>query len=216
MAPHSEGSAWEAAPAAATIARPPLWRSPRLLLGVLLVASAVVLGGWAVDRASGGTETLVARSDLTPGQRISLGDLEPVRMGWDGGSGVYLTELPPDAVVVSAVGAGELVPASAIGSAADVDGRPMAVPLPVGARAAAGEVVDLWVVTGGNRSLGDEATAELLAADVLVLGVESDTGPFRSGSGRIARILVPEDVVDRVLEAQAAGEELTVVERAGG
>lgn len=204
-----------AAPVASTVTRPPLWRSPRLLLGFVLVAGAVVLGGWAVDRASGGMEILTARGELTPGQRLGPEDVVAVRVSWDGPPSLYLTELPTDPVAVSVVGAGELLPASAVGSAADVAGRPMAVPLPLGARAAAGDVVDLWVVTGA-RAPGEAAEAQLLAPDVLVLGTETDTGPFRRGSGTIVRILVPEDVVDRVLEAQAAGEELAIVERAGG
>ena len=204
------------ATAAATVARPPLWRSPRLLLGLALVAGAVVLGGWAVDRAASGQDVLVATGELTPGQRLESEDVAVTRMGWDGDPGLYLTQLPEDAVVVSSVGVGELLPASAVGLAVDVEGRPMAVPLPVGVRAASGQVVDLWVVTGGSQSLGDEAQAERLATDVVVLGIEKDPGPFRSGSGTIVRLLVPEDVVDRVLEAQVAGDELTVVERVGG
>lgn len=204
------------AAAASTVTRPPLWRSPRLLLGLALVACAVVLGGWAVDRAAGGTAVLATRGELTPGQRLTEADVTTVQMGWEGDQALYLAQLPPDAVVVSVVGAGELVPASAVGSAVDVEGRPMGIPLPVGARAVAGAVVDLWVVTGGGPGAGAEARAERLAQDVLVLGVETDSGPFRRGSGTIVRLLVPDGVVDRVLEAQAAGDELTVVERAGG
>lgn len=195
-----------------TDARPPLWRSPRFALGLALIAGAIALGGWAVDRAAGGEALLVARGDLIPGQVLTAQDVQWVRTSWDGASGTYLDELPSDAVVTSFVGAGELLPASAVGAAADGAGRPLALALPVGSQAGPGDLVDLWVV----REVAEGAAAELLVPDVLVTAVEDDAGLLRSGSGKVVRVQVPPEVVAQVLEAQAVGDTLTIVERAGG
>lgn len=193
----------------------PAWRRPRFALGLMLIAGSVALGSWAVRAAGTGEEVWVATVDLAPGDRLEPRDLRPVRVRVDGDHAPYLSgPLPGGAVVVSFVGTGELVPASAMGSTSDLTGRPIAVPLATGAHVEPGTSVDLWAVTSGERS-GEEASARLLAEAVQVLGVEQDTSLLRSGSGEVARLLVPADIVPRVLTARASQAALTVVEHPG-
>ncbi len=198
--------------AAVTSRRPPAWRSPRFGAGVVLVAASVALGSWAVDRAASGREMWVARHDLAPGATITPQDLRQVPVAWEGGADVYLAadDLPSDAVATSFVGAGELVPVTAIGVAADVDGRPVTVPVPAGVSLEPGVLVDLWAVPRL-----DDAPPTQLADGVLVLGTEEDPGVLRSGSGTVARVLVDVDAVADVLAAQADGGSVTLVERPG-
>ncbi|WP_135850655.1 CpaB family protein [Serinibacter arcticus] len=198
--------------AAVTSRRPPAWRSPRFGVGVVLVAASVALGSWALERAASGEEMWVARHDLAPGAVLTADDLRAVAVGWEGGAEVYLRagDLPRDAVVTSFVGAGELVPAAALGVAADVDGRPVTVPVPAGVSLEPGVLVDLWAVPRL-----DDAPPSQLADGVLVLGIEEDSGMLRSGSGTVARVLVDVDAVAAVLAAQADGGSVTLVERPG-
>ncbi|WP_108717927.1 hypothetical protein [Miniimonas sp. S16] len=200
-------------PLAPTVTVRPFWRTPRFALGLALVAAAVALGSWAVERASSGEQAWVATTDLAPGDRLTADVVTAVRLSWDGASGTYLAgdALPQDGVVTSFVGAGELVPSSAVGTAADVTGRPVPVPVPAGAQVRPGAVVDLWSVPDG-----DDGEATVLAEGVTVLGVEEDSGLFRSASGEVARVLVPADVVGAVLQAQADGATVTLVEHPGG
>ena len=201
----------EVAPAATT-RRPPAWRSPRFGLGVILVAGSVALGSWAVQRASAGEPVWVARHDLAPGDVVTADDLRRAPLAWDGDGSVYVgaESLSPDAVITSFVGAGEILPASALGTAADVTGRPVPVPVPAGVVLTPGALVDLWAVSG------DSATPPVLLAEaVVVLGVEEDSGLLRSSSGTVARVLVAQDAVAAVLTAQADAGTLTLVERPG-
>lgn len=198
--------------AAVTSRRPPVWRSPRFGVGVVLVAGSVALGSWALDRAASGEEMWVARHDLAPGEVVTSADLRAVPVSWEGGGSVYLAagDLPQDAVITSFVGEGELVPAAALGVAGDVDGRPVTVPVPAGVSLEPGVLVDLWAVPRL-----DDVPPTQLADGVLVLGIEEDSGVLRSGSGTVARVLVDVDAVAAVLAAQADGGSVTLVERPG-
>lgn len=199
---------------AATGTPTPAWRRPRFAVGILLVGASVALGSWAVDRAGSGVAAWAAARDLSPGDVVTAEDLRPVRLAWDGDPSTYLAEPPPEgAVAVSFVGRGELVPASAVGVAEDVDGRPVTVPLGIGTQVRAGVLVDLWAVHTKQGSDGDP-TPVMLAESVLVLGTEQDTSLL--GADEVARVLVPADVVPLVLAAQASNAVLTLVEHPGG
>lgn len=195
-----------------------LWRSPRLGVGVLLVAGSVALGTWAIERAEHGQPVLVARQDLAPGDVIEAGDLTEVEMRWSGGADVYVvrSDLAVGAVVVSFVGAGEMVPASALGKAGDVSGRPMTVAVPFGAQLEVGVLVDVWSIPSTTGVSQIASPPVLLAEGVMVLGLEANSGVFASGSGQVARVLIPEETVDEVLQAQSGSATVTVVERPGG
>lgn len=212
----NENDAGPFAPAPAAISeRRGVWRRPRFALGLMVVAASVALGSWAVARAGAGQEVWAAATDLTPGESLAEEDLRAVRVQWDGESDRYLVGQPPaDGVVVSYVAAGELVPLRSIGTAPEVEGRPMAVPLQAGTHVAPGSLADLWAVLPGGPA-GQEADTELLAAGVTVLGVETDSSLLRSGSGQVARVMVPPDVVPEVLAAQGSDAELRLVERPG-
>jgi flagella basal body P-ring formation protein FlgA len=130
--------------------RPPTWRDKRLVIGVVLVLSSVVLGAAVVARADD-TEPMYAASHvLVPGQALTAADVHLVRVQLGAQSGRYLSAgraLAADRVVVHSVAPGELVPLTAVGSQADVDVRPVPVPILTGAAdgVKAGSVVDVWV-----------------------------------------------------------------------
>lgn len=112
--------------------RRPTWRDPRLGVGVLLVAGSVALGTWAVRDAADTVEVYATREAVTPGQSLDASALvvQEVRLGAQ--ESLYLradADLPEGAVAVRTVGAGELVPRSALGLSDDVDARPVVVPL---------------------------------------------------------------------------------------
>lgn len=201
-------------PPAVTGAPKPAWRQPRFTLGIALVAASVALGSWAVSRAGAGVSVLAAVHDLSPGDVVSAADVRTVSLAWDGAPGMYATTpLPEGAVVVSFVGAGELVPTSALGQAEDITGRPIAVPLATGVKVEPGTVVDLWAVPEGN-GVGETPQPAMLAESITVLGVEEDDSLL--GADQVARVLVPAEVVAQVLAAAANDATLTLVEHPGG
>ncbi|WP_062528746.1 SAF domain-containing protein [Demequina rhizosphaerae] len=185
--------------------RPPGWRDPRLVVGVLLIVIAVV-GVAAALRAADRTMPVYAAADaLAPGTVLDESNLliAHVRVG-DG----YLAA-PADApfgrVLTRAVGDGELVPASAVATREDFDGRPVAViaSAPVADGVEAGAVVDVWVTPEDGSST---RVGEALA----VAAVERDEGSFGLG-GETVYVVVPGDEVGALLDALAAAAEVAVV-----
>ena len=137
------------APTAARLRRPG-WRDPRLLAGVVLVAAAVALGAWAVRSAQETVPVYATRGVLVPGAAVGPEDLVVVEVRLpELASAEYVSAarpLPEGAVALRTVGEGELVPAGALGSAADVTLRPVAVPVrsTPSDDVVPGAVVDVW------------------------------------------------------------------------
>lgn len=152
-------------PPATRVSRPG-WRDPRLWIGVLLVAGSVVLGArllasaddtvavWAVE-SERGTGTPLAEEDLVV-QRVRFSDSDAFHRYFPADE-----TLPEGLVLTRAVGAGELLARSAVGSE---DRDPvLQVPLAVDPQrvppgVATGSVVDVWV-TDGNAAIGRDGAA---------------------------------------------------------
>lgn len=204
--------------------RRPSWRDPRLGVGILLVAASIALGSWAVARADRTTDVLVAVEALTPGDRLADAELRAQAVRPDGLGDTYLSadaDLPGDAVVTRVVGAGELVPAGAVGRAADVDVRPVVVPMsgtpPSGV--VEGAVVDLWLTTPsapGEPEDAEPQAPEVLAESLVVADLlETDT-LFAGAGGSAVQVLVPQGALPAVLGALAGDGEIVVVPVPGG
>lgn len=153
------------------------WRDPRLWAGAAIVAVSVVAGARLLASADDTVPVWVARGDLAAGEPLTATDLtrHHVRFadgddvsGYFGGTGA-----PPDGVLLRSVGAGELVPRSAVGSAAQsgtvqvpVSVDPEQVPPSV----TAGSVVDVYVLGapgGTDASRIADATPALAGVSVV-------------------------------------------------
>jgi hypothetical protein len=192
--------------------RRPGWRDPRLLAGVAMVAGSVALGSWVVQGAERTTEVYVAREALTPGSDIDASRLgvAQVRLG-----GVDVTRyvtvadgLPQDVVALRVVAAGELVPRAALGSAAELDVRPLAIAVTVAPSEdlVAGSLVDLWEVPTEARSADGASSAAMpheLAPGLTVAQVRRPDGAFTTGGSTIVHVLVPTAILPTVLAAVA-------------
>jgi hypothetical protein len=122
-------------------------------------------------------------------------------------------------VAVRTVGAGELVPRGAVGDAARVGVRSVAVPLEhaPGRDVRVGAVVDLWLTGDKSSRAADDgaapvdATPRQLAAGLTVAEVSSPGGAFSVGGEATVHLLVPTDALPRVLGALASGGTVDVV-----
>lgn len=194
------------APAALRLRRP-RWRDPRLLVGVLLVAASVAAGSWLVTAGQQTFGVYAAREALTPGQSVSAADLEVVQVRGERLAEVYLLasdELPSGALALRVIAGGELVPLSALGDAASLDVRSVAVP--VGAELSAvvvpGSQVDLWFLPGSRADAPGEPRE--LARSLIVQEVAaSGSGALGVGAGTV-HVLVPADELGPVLAALGA------------
>lgn len=209
--------------AAAQRLRRPSWRDPRLGVGVALVAGSVALGSWAVSQAAQTVEVYVAVDALAPGDRLTEAQLRAQPVPPDGLEGAYLAAdaaVPDDAVVTRVVGAGELVPAGAVGSAADIDMRPVVVSMPGTPPGGVhkGAVVDLWLTAPALLGAQDDTERpepSLLSASLVVADVLEADSMF-AGGGSAVQVLVPQGDLPAVLAALSGDGQIVVVPVPGG
>ncbi|WP_367188082.1 hypothetical protein [Cellulomonas sp. 73-92] len=204
------------APVAQRLRRPG-WRDPRLLTGLALVAASVALGSWALRAAERTVPVFVVRETTVPGAAIDAAALTvaDVRLG-----GVDLARyvradapLPAGAVALRVVEAGELLPASAIGSADALALRPVSVPvagrLPEAVRS--GARVDLWFSPKARAADDAPGAPSQLAAALTVAEVDRPQGAFAAGGATTVHVLVPIEQLPDVLAALAANGRVDVV-----
>jgi hypothetical protein len=196
--------------------RPPRWRDRRLVVGVVLVLASVALGAAVIGRADTTSPMYAARHTLTPGQRLTTGDVRVVRVRLGRQASYYLDPSrlrAAGAVVVRSIQAGELVPASAVGPPETVTARPVAVPVPAAAVEGlrAGSLVDVWIArkdTGGQTF----QVPEPVARSAEVVSVAKGGGVLGGSSGDTTiRLLLSSDLVARVLSAVDNGDRVNVV-----
>ena len=163
----------------ATRATRPGWRDPRLWIGTALVAGSVLVGASLLGGADDDIEVWAAAADLEPGHQVTEDDLAARRVRFsdpqDGDRYVRVgAELPADAVLSRGVGAGELLPATALGPAREgLLEVPIAVPPEeVAATVDVGSVVDVWI------SHETRPDAELALDDVVVLALPGGDESF--------------------------------------
>ena len=204
------------APVAARLRRPG-WRDPRLLAGVAMVAASVLLGSWAVRTAQATVPVYVTRAALVPGDRVTAADLAvvDVRLGTVNLDHYLRADRPvaDDGVALRAVGRGELVPASAVGSSADLDLRPVSVTLTRAPSSVVvpGALVDLWFTPPAPKDGAAPAEPDELASSLTVAEVSTPSGAFGASGGSAVQVLVPSSLFPVILTALAAEGTVDVV-----
>src|SRR5688500_11194814 len=137
---------------AATRFRPPGWRDPRLVVGVLLVCVSVVAGARLLA-ADDLTRVWAVRDDVAAGETLTSADLRAVGVRFADAADAerYVSAqqpVPDDTVTRRDLSAGEMLPLAAVGQQAE----PL-LELPVAvagggvpATLVSGDRVDVWVV----------------------------------------------------------------------
>ncbi|WP_159808525.1 hypothetical protein [Cellulomonas citrea] len=186
----------------ATRLRRPGWRDPRLLVGVAIVAVSVALGSWVVRSASQTVGVYAAARTLAVGEPVTVERLQVVQVRGVDTDRYLLADgrLPDGAVLLRSVGAGELVPASAVGDPTDLSVRSVSVPL--GSRPVesvpVGSHVDLWFTPAGDAPSGPSGAPHAVVSGVEVARVDKGAG---YGSAAGIEVLVDVDDLPAVLAA---------------
>lgn len=170
----------------------PRWRDTRLLLGVLLVMTSVVVGSRAVAAADRTEAVWTLAHDLAAGSTLVGEDLVPraVRLGAVGANYLRVGAADPvGSTLVRGVAAGDLLPVAALqGPGGGAGSQPRQVTVPVATfhypnDLARGGLVDVYVTPGGDTgSAAGVGVPELLVPRALVVSVE-DAGTRFGGTG---------------------------------
>lgn len=180
------------------------WFDPRFAIGIALVVVSVlgVLG--LVSAADRTLQVYAAASPLSPGDRVDAADLvmHSVRLGEMGKKYLTRADLPKDGLVVTRpVAAGELVPASAVGTSAGLRVTSVVITVqgPLSRSVAAGAVVDLWSAREVEHGVFGPPSV-LVASATVVRVIESD-GLVSGGNAQGVEVLVPRAQTASVLDA---------------
>ena len=159
-----------------------------------------------------------AARDLLPGQPLGSQDLvvvdvrmtDPLERYVDASAG-----LAPGTHVLRGVGVGELVPASALGTARQALDKTVSVPVdPATVKGVvAGSVVDIWVSHRDGEKLGESyLDPELLLSGAVVDRVPEEGAGLGASLARSAvAVVVPADRVGDVIAAVDQGARVTLV-----
>ncbi|MDT0201886.1 SAF domain-containing protein [Nocardioides sp. AE5] len=201
---------------AAQRARAHGWRDPRLWIGLALVAGSVLVGARLLGAADDTTQVWAVRTDLAAGQAVTADDLVAARVRFsDDDEDRYLSTsqaLPDDAVLVRAVGAGELLPAGALATgAAQFVEVPLSAPAQdIPTTLARGSRIDVYVVPAPGGAPGDDsdASARKVLDDVLVVAAPEADDVLGNVGNRQVLVAVPaeeENAIGIVLAAAREG-----------
>lgn len=212
----------------------PGWRDPRLWIGIVIVAVSVVAGARLLSAADDTVSVWAVAADVGAGDVLSPDDLVATRVRFadeDGLAGYFTVDerLPADLEVTRGVGAGELLPRAAVGTAGS--GNTLQVPVAVDAEqvpgsVGAGSVVDVYLVApvgsapgtvaGGRGARGARAEpARPALAAVTVVDAPALAETFGTSGKRQLVLAVEEPEVRRFFRLLGSldGPVVTVVRR---
>ena len=195
--------------------RKPSWRDPRLMIGLLLVLpsiAAVVLVISALNRTE---PYYVAAHDLAVGQRVGAEDVVAVDVRLQDAASHYVPadrQLAPDALVTERIPRGELVPASALGTADELGRSPVGIPLEtaVSAQLTPGAHVDVWVAAQKPSGRGYEKPRKLIPGAEIAT-IDASTSALGSSSGTTVHVLATPAQVAPLVDALGNSAKVTLV-----
>jgi hypothetical protein len=215
-APASERA--DTAPAA-TRSRPPGWRNPRLLLGLVLVAASVVLGARLMATADDTVPVWAVTRDLPAGAAVTADDVESrdIRFPDEATADAYLSAtdpVPSGSRLARGVSAGELLPRVALAKGSG----PALVEVPISvssddlpATVHQGSHVDVWVTPKVSAVEGGKLTATKVLDDVVVVAVPGVTDRLAPQTTRQVIVGIPEQGSSQIGPALGATSDGHVV-----
>ena len=180
--------------------RRPRWLDLRLVVGVALVLGSVLLGAVVVSRAQSSTAVWSLRRDLPAGSVLAAGDLVAVdvRLGDTGDRYVAASRAVVGERLVTAVGAGQLLPGAAIGSGDEADLVTVSIPFATAdaPTIARGDRITVWLST-------PTCTSVVLVPSVAVQDVGGPDRGLAASDGLEVVVTVSPQLADRVVAALA-------------
>ena len=200
--------------------RTPSWRDTRLVVGLVIVLLSMAIGAKAIAAADDTVPMYAAAASLVPGQPVTQKDVKRVDVQLGANRGRYVAadhDIAPDTFSLRDIRPGELLPRSALGTKADVNLKPVSVPVDGGAAAqlAAGSIVDVWVNPKDRSSATEKygnPVKTLEAATVVRTPDTSGGGLGAAASGTTTvQVMVPDAGVQALIAAIDQGARITLV-----
>ncbi|MEP7035500.1 MAG: hypothetical protein ABI934_07925 [Actinomycetota bacterium] len=205
-------------PTAARLQKPS-WRDSRLVVGVVLVLLSMAIGAKVIASADDTVPMYAAAAVLVPGQPVTQKDVKRVDVQLDANGDTYVAadhDIAPNTFSLRDVRPGELLPKSALGTKADVNLKPVSVPVDGGgaAQLTAGSIVDVWVNAKDRSSGADKYgnPVKTLEGATVVRAPDTSAGGLDAASGTTAvPVMVPDAGVQALIAAIDQGARITLV-----
>lgn len=199
--------------------KPPSWKDPRLLVGILLVLASVVGVVSLVGSADRTTEVYAARDSIAVGEKLTMDNVVRAKVRLNETEEHYFTAeagLPQGLVAVQRIGKNHLVPKESLATVDALDRKPVAVTIDeaLPPQAVPGTRVDVWVALPDARNGFSEPKLLLPGAEI----AQVTAGSTALGSSRstVLMVLVADSQMPAILGAQANMAEISVVWNPGG
>ncbi|MCU1435252.1 MAG: hypothetical protein JWR71_1977 [Pseudarthrobacter sp.] len=199
--------------------KPPSWKDPRLLVGVLLVLASVVGVISLVGSADQTTEVYAARDSIAVGEKLTKDSVVRAKVRLGETEEHYVTVeagLPEDMVAVQRIGKNQLLPKESLATVDALDRKPVALTIdePLPPQAVAGTRVDVWVAPPDARNGFSEPKLLLPGAEIAQVN-EASTA-LGSSRNTVLMVLVEDSHMPAILGAQANQAKISVVWNPGG
>jgi hypothetical protein len=199
--------------------RKPSWRDSRLVVGLVLVLLSMAIGAKVIASANDTVPMYAAAAALMPGQPVMQKDVRRVDVQLGANVGRYVAadhDIAANTFALRDVRPGELLPSSALGSKADVNLKPVSVPVDGGGatQLTAGSIVDVWVNAKDKSSGTDKYgnPVKTLEGATVVRAPDTTGGGLGAASGTTAvQIMVPDGGVQALIAAIDQGARITLV-----
>ncbi|MGO1545362.1 MAG: hypothetical protein ACTHXA_13600 [Gulosibacter sp.] len=186
---------------------------PRLLIGSFLVLASVLGVIWVVSSAKQTVSIYAAAAPIAQGDGLAVEQLAVVEVPVSATNSLYLTTdaVPEGAVITTRpIGAGELIPMSALGVADDTSASVVvtiggALPEDV----STGTAVELWSAAPGERP-GTYGTPVVLVQQAHVVRVLESEQLVHSGQVEV-ELRIPDSELAEVLTATTNGAQLQII-----
>lgn len=199
--------------------KPPSWKDPRLLVGILLVLASVVGVISLVGSADRTTEVYAAKDSIAVGEKLTTENVVRAKVRLGETEEHYVTVeagLPEGLVAVQRIGKSQLVPKESLATVDALDRKPVAVAIEeaLPPQAVAGTRVDVWVAAPDARNGFSEPKLLLPGAEI----AQVTAGSTALGSARstVLMVLVADGQMPALLGAQANHAKISVVWNPGG
>jgi len=190
------------------------WFDPRFAIGLALIGASVVGVFLIVNGADTSVRVLAARAPLSPGDIVTSDDLVVTSVRVDGALDHYLVaaDVPEGGLVLTRpVAEGELVPATAVGSAAGLTQSSMVITVnqQLPASIGPGSTVDVWAAR--ELESGLYGPPIVVVSTATVVRIVDTSGLVVDDTAGTVEVLVPRLRIARVLEAVANDDALSIV-----
>lgn len=189
----------------------PLWRDPRFLGGIALIALSILACTWLVAEARAGdpvyrTTRPIAVGEILDGKNTVIVDARTE-------SDAYLLEgeLPLGALAARSMAEGELIASDSVTTAADSSTRRLVVSVADGLPASTkpGDLLELWALPS-ERYEDAGQSSRLVAAEVSLVRILDEEATLTRSGSRI-EILIDASVLATVLDAMSGTSALAAV-----